>query len=380
MAIVKEKAVQEPEMWAEMVSHHYRRGSVRSAIKRVLKTHRSDETVATMDHIPDSLSRLPDGSMFVHRLEPTLHVYYNSNTVQMAARSGLYALVADGVHSFQPRQLKRKGQLYTVHGVCRNGVEVPLLYAISSKEREQVYTTIFRHIKDEFNASVFPANLRVVLDFEKASINAVKRVFPDDTVQGCASHLAQAWNRRRDRVSLPPFINGARKSFEVEVRWETIEGVVFLPRRLHSEVRALRTPSVAAEHPAYRPCTEFLNYLEETWYTGMFADLWNKFEGEELMTTNLAEAYHNQLNTLIDGDHPTLSRLTEVLRDLESEAESALIRLQQVPSHTKYFRTEDRERRGNIAHEMRTYVCTKSFHLNILIDDNLYCRFSASYP
>ncbi|EYC28699.1 hypothetical protein Y032_0007g3367 [Ancylostoma ceylanicum] len=357
MAIVKEKAAQEPEMWAEMVSHHYRRGTVsrRSAIKRVLKTHRSDETVATMDHIPDSLSRLPDGSMFVHRLEPTLHVYYNSNTVQMAARNGLYALVADGVHSFQPRQLKRKGQLYTVHGVCRNGVEVPLLYAISSKKTEQVYTTIFRHIRDEFNASVFPANLRVVLDFEKASINAVKRVFPDATVQGCAFHLAQAWNRRRDRVGLPPFINGARKSFEVEAWWETIKGVVFLPRRLHREVRALRTPPVAAEHPAYRPCAEFLKYLEETWYTGMFADLWNKFDVEELRTTNLAEAYHNQLNTLMDGDHPTLTRLIEVLRDLESEAESALIRLQQVPSHTKYIRTKDRERRENIAHEMRTF-------------------------
>ncbi|KAL6734181.1 hypothetical protein Aduo_004750 [Ancylostoma duodenale] len=92
----------------------------------------------------------------------------------------------------------------------------------------------------------------------------------------------------------------------------------------------------------------------------MFADLWNKFEVEELRTTNLAEAYHNQLNTLMDGDHPTLSRLIEVLRDLESEAESALIRLQQVPSHEKYIRTKDRERRETIALEMR--------------------RFSADYP
>ncbi|EYC18564.1 hypothetical protein Y032_0027g1588 [Ancylostoma ceylanicum] len=107
---------------------------------RALKTHSSDETVATMDHIPDRLSRLPDGSMFVQRLEPTLHVYYNSNTVQMAAGSGLHALIADKVHSFQPRQLKRKGQLYTVHGICRNGVEVPLLYAISSKKTEQAFS------------------------------------------------------------------------------------------------------------------------------------------------------------------------------------------------------------------------------------------------
>ncbi|KAL6739519.1 hypothetical protein Aduo_012962 [Ancylostoma duodenale] len=44
----------------------------------------------------------------------------------------------------------------------------------------------------------------------------------------------------------------------------------------------------------------------------------------------------------MDGDHPTLSRLIEVLRDFESEAESALTRLQQVPSHgsTSAPRTE----------------------------------------
>ncbi|EYB86582.1 hypothetical protein Y032_0276g1081 [Ancylostoma ceylanicum] len=61
----------------------------------------------------------------------------------MAAQNGLHALVADGVHSFEPRQLQRKGQLYMVHGVGRNGVEVPLLYAIFSKKKHNRYTTSF---------------------------------------------------------------------------------------------------------------------------------------------------------------------------------------------------------------------------------------------
>ncbi|EYC30583.1 hypothetical protein Y032_0005g2734 [Ancylostoma ceylanicum] len=306
-------------MRQEMVAHHYKKGSVsrRSAIRRALETHTDGSPVATMDFIPDELGRLSDGSMFVHRLEPTLHVYYNSATIQMAARNGLHTLVADGVHSFQPRQLKRKGQLYTVHGVCSNGVEVPLLYAISSKKTEQV--------------------------------------FPYATVQGCAFHLAQAWNRRRDHVGLPTFLSGMQKSFEVEAWWETIKGLVFLPRRLHREVRALRRPPVPVEHAAYGPCRRFLDYLEDTWYSGMFSDLWDKFEVHELRTTNLAEAYHNQLNTLMDGDHPTLSRLIEVLRDLDSEAESALITLQQNPSHTKHIRRKDLERRERISEEMRRF-------------------------
>ncbi|RCN33095.1 hypothetical protein ANCCAN_21079 [Ancylostoma caninum] len=174
------------ELWLK-----HRVNSLILTLFRAVKVHESPEAPASMEMIPDHLRELPDGTPFVHRLEPMLHVYYNRSTIQMAAQLGLHALVADGVHSFQPRQLKRKSQLYTIHGVCSNGVEVPLLYAISSKKTEQVYTIIFGHMRDELGAAV-PPRLRVVLDYEKAAINAVKRVFPNATVQGCAFHLAQA--------------------------------------------------------------------------------------------------------------------------------------------------------------------------------------------
>ncbi|RCN40816.1 hypothetical protein ANCCAN_13227 [Ancylostoma caninum] len=93
------------------------------------------------------------------------------------------------------------------------------------------------HMRDELGAAV-PPRLRVVLDYEKPAINAVKRVFPHATVQGCAFHLAQAWNRRGDRLGLRRFIKGAvdmAKSLEVEEWWFTIKGLVYLPRRLHRE-------------------------------------------------------------------------------------------------------------------------------------------------
>ncbi|RCN43289.1 hypothetical protein ANCCAN_10703 [Ancylostoma caninum] len=79
----------ESELYHAMTSHHYSRGCVsrRSSIKRALKTHNRDEAGATMITSRDTLSVLLDGSMFVHRLEPTL--YSNSNKVQMVAKSGL---------------------------------------------------------------------------------------------------------------------------------------------------------------------------------------------------------------------------------------------------------------------------------------------------
>ncbi|KIH64615.1 hypothetical protein ANCDUO_05071 [Ancylostoma duodenale] len=175
------------------------------------------------------------------------------------------------------------------------------------------------------------------------------QVFPHATVQGCAFHLAQAWNKRCDC-----FIKGAvdvAKSLEVEEWWFTIKGLVYLPRWLQRRVQVpLATPPVPREHAAYAACAEFLKYLRETWNIGMFSGLWDKFGIEELRTTNLAESYHSQLNTLIEGDHPTLTKLILVLRDLDREAQSAPITLEQDPSHTKHIRRKDRERREQVAH------------------------------
>ncbi|KHJ91042.1 hypothetical protein OESDEN_09103, partial [Oesophagostomum dentatum] len=202
---------------------------------KALKTNQVEEAPASMEHIPPQLRLLPDGSSFVHEMEPTQHIYYNRGTIERAARNGLHAIVADGVHSFQPRQLGRQGQLYTVHGVCRNGVEVPLLYAVTCKKTEQAYTTIFGHLKRVLEDTTYPASLRVVLDFERSAINAASRVFPTATVQGCAFHLAQAWNRNKNKMGLTKFLEGPSKNPLVVDWWDTIKGVVFLPRRLHRE-------------------------------------------------------------------------------------------------------------------------------------------------
>ncbi|KIH51966.1 hypothetical protein ANCDUO_17939 [Ancylostoma duodenale] len=91
-------------------------------------------------------------------------------------------------------------------------------HAVSSKKTEQVYAIIFGQMRDEFGVAI-PTLFRVVLDYEKAALNAVKRVFPHATVQGCTFHLAQAWNRRRDKLRLRLFIKGVQgvpKSLEVE--------------------------------------------------------------------------------------------------------------------------------------------------------------------
>ncbi|KAL6731483.1 hypothetical protein Aduo_002344 [Ancylostoma duodenale] len=66
-----------------------------------------------------------------------MHKYYSQEIITKAVNNGLFALVADGVHKLNPRSKKlapirmEEGQLYTKHGVCRGGFEVPLLFAVT---------------------------------------------------------------------------------------------------------------------------------------------------------------------------------------------------------------------------------------------------------
>ncbi|KAK6041047.1 hypothetical protein COOONC_21448 [Cooperia oncophora] len=160
-------------------------------------------------------------------------------------------------------------QLYCVHGVCNQDLDVPLMSCIMEKK------TASR-----------------CLHSKKAANHAANKVFPNATVEGCAFHLAQAWNHKRN----PPF--GAPDVYErhsdkdkrVVNWWETLKGsvnffvhcvqinstyisagMVFLPQDLWPEVRALRGPPVPSGDLHDR-CQDFLNYLETTWLSGPFKE------------------------------------------------------------------------------------------------------------
>ncbi|VDO51561.1 unnamed protein product [Haemonchus placei] len=84
-------------------------------------------------------------------------------------------MVGDGVHDLQPDATNANGQLYTIHGVMANSVDVPLLFAITTRKNERVYERIFGKLKEAIEAAGGRNNIRILLDYEKAAINAAKR-------------------------------------------------------------------------------------------------------------------------------------------------------------------------------------------------------------
>ncbi|VDM83903.1 unnamed protein product [Strongylus vulgaris] len=104
-----------------------------------------------------------------------IHIYMSQGIVQRAVDNGLFALVGDGIHQLNPRSKHgagvriEDGQVYTVHGICRGGYEIPLLFAIMRNKREQDYVLIFEKLRaflEAANAELANPQLRFIMDFE----------------------------------------------------------------------------------------------------------------------------------------------------------------------------------------------------------------------
>ncbi|KAK6041520.1 hypothetical protein COOONC_20974 [Cooperia oncophora] len=247
---------------------------------------------------------------------PGFHIYYsvassvrtscritysfhpNSYFFQKACEAGLHAIIAGGMHSLQAKSLGYNAELYCVHGVCSLSIEVPLLYCITSKKTQKVYTKIFDHVK----ASIMVMYHDADFGFRKSSYLSCTGQLPEASIEGCAFHIAQAWNRKRNDLGLKKFtqVVGHHKSckslynlenFSELKKYSLFVGVVSLSRVLIPRVKALQAPPVPTGHAAYETCEGLLSYFDADWLQGTFKDMWCKWKLEDLRYTNIAEAF-----------------------------------------------------------------------------------------
>ncbi|KIH45462.1 hypothetical protein ANCDUO_24497 [Ancylostoma duodenale] len=165
----------------------------RIALEENTFAHKKREV--NMENIPSDLCNPPDGSRFLQIQRPDLHLYYSEVVIQMACENGINAIIGDGVHKLNPRTAPvhmEKGQLYTIHASCNGEMEVPILYAITRSKKQASYRTIFGALKE-------------------AAVKAAKATFPESVVQGCAFHLAQAWNRKSKEKGLRQYTVGKKE-------------------------------------------------------------------------------------------------------------------------------------------------------------------------
>ncbi|KAK6059902.1 hypothetical protein COOONC_02445 [Cooperia oncophora] len=186
----------------------------------------------------------------------------------MALENGLYAIVADGVHSLHPKSLGYHAQLYCVHGVCSREVDVPLMFCITEKKTRRVYKKIFEHLKTNLRGET---PRRIVLDFEKAAIHAAKMVFPTASVECCAFHSGPGLEPKKGRTHT----------------WEYHRNRFSPTRATAGCTSPAQSSGTLSDHSAYADCQEFLDYLRTIWIDGPFKGLWCKWGLEEVENNQL---------------------------------------------------------------------------------------------
>nr|CDJ91191.1 unnamed protein product [Haemonchus contortus] len=173
---------EDPQRREEMLFHFHKGGyeARRNAVSRALrKLH--DHRVS-MTEVPEEYPCLPDGTRFLQYHTPELLIYYFAWVIEKACALRLKAIVADGVHGLQPDATNKIGQLYVIHGVTGNGVDTPLLDAITIRDYERIFGTLKRAM------TTGPLRgLLLVLDFERAAVKAARKVFPSTSVEDALS-------------------------------------------------------------------------------------------------------------------------------------------------------------------------------------------------
>ncbi|CAF1040298.1 unnamed protein product [Didymodactylos carnosus] len=222
-------------------------------------------------------------------------------------------------------------QLYTIHGVYRNNV-FPLVFALLPDKYQRTYQRIINelvHICPLWNPK------SIMVDFEKAAINAFQGSFVTSTnqatISGCFFHLQNSIQRKVQELGLKKaYENDSNFAYDVN----KIAALAFLQP---SEVSQGFDELYLSLPPILQP---LMDYFEDTYIgrrrpngraTPRFPiELWNMHQrtiNHSMRTNNSAEAWHRRLNSVIQCQHPSLWIFIESIQKEENYIHCQIVKI-----------------------------------------------------
>ena len=149
--------------------------------------------------IPHGYSVLVNGEQFLrydnNNGEARILIYATEASISFLANSDDWFM--DGTFSVAPPQFT---QLYTIHGL-RNGHHVIGCYALLPNKQTETYTEFLEQVERLTNAT---SPTTIMIDYERACINAVRQVYPQTSLIGCLFHLCKSIYRHIQSQGLQP--------------------------------------------------------------------------------------------------------------------------------------------------------------------------------
>jgi len=290
-------------------------------------------------HIPDTLKTTLRGREVsegdpLHGESFLLHSGQGGKLLVFCAKTELAVLhqssylVCDGTFEMAPNSAY---QIYTIHGYTVGGEGLPLLWALLPNKSTETYSELFGCLRTALTDCFGDIGRisYVLTDFELAAINAVKKLFPEATVKGCSFHFRQAIMRRVQLEGMKA-VYESEDDFPDVRRWiRHIMAISLLPAfTVPLAWRMLQFPPVTGQQSVDAKTRSLATYVDSTWIAGHFdPQLWTHFDHCGPRTTNLAEGYHNSLNTKFGMPHPSLSSFLDWLQKAQFEVQCRTIQL-----------------------------------------------------
>ncbi|QQP42000.1 Putative LOC100898192, partial [Caligus rogercresseyi] len=219
-------------------------------------------------------------------------------------------------------------QMFTLH-VIINNTSIPRIFALLPGKSQNHYEMLFIQLRN-LNPRLRPISL--MIDFEKAIMNAFTEVFPTSNITGCLFHLAK--NIYRHIVDL-----GMRELYltngDFNTKMKSLTALAFLP--IEDVISGFYELTNDDTFPQ-----EIVAYFETYYIGGVRGQgeqlrrlqppfpikLWNVNQrtiDKMARTNNSVEGFHNAIQSSITCAHPNLWKVIEFLKKEETLAKKKYI-------------------------------------------------------
>ncbi|KAG0719438.1 hypothetical protein GWK47_050452 [Chionoecetes opilio] len=252
------------------------------------------------DHIPDSFLRKDV------RIGDRRHLIFATDTM-LRHLSQCRVWYVDATYKVVRAPFS---QLFSVHAFIKSGTstkQIPLAFVLMSARNATDYTGVLRAIMELLPGP--PSVTRVMTDYEPATWQALRAVFPGVEVKGCLFHFTQAVFRKVQSLGLQHAYSNDPGTHAV---CRDLMSLPLLPQEHVAAVFARISAKITDATPALR---QLATYVDNQWVGGNIfkPESWSVFQ-QKIRTNNDVEGWHCRLNHRGQKANLPFYLLVELLR------------------------------------------------------------------
>ncbi|KAG0429811.1 hypothetical protein DMUE_5716 [Dictyocoela muelleri] len=273
------------------------------------------------DDVPDVIRKTQLGEFFYlydtgQNDENRVIVFSTASNILHLENSPIW--ICDGTFRSCPTDFF---QIYTIMGIINNR-SFPLLYFLMKKKSVDAYLKGFTFLSKKIKKH--PE--LVIIDFEMASLIALKQIFNFSRIEGCFFHLTQLIIRRIQKNQLFLFY---KQNFSFRFLIKIIFCLAFIP--IDDLEKTADDLDIFFKENIYCSEVELIwswfkqqyikNYQNNkddnvTIFNPVFWSIYKRTLEMEPLTTNALESWHRSLNQYIRVPHPSLKEIgLELLKE-----------------------------------------------------------------